>query len=285
MLSVYDRSAAAIEVVVAETGAAACANPAAVGAASDVVITMLPTGSDVADVVLGGVLDGLPAGVLIVDMSSSAPAETRALGRVVAAAGCRLVDAPVSGGVARAADGMLTIMAGGAPEDVGACTSLFEVLGARTFHMGPLGAGHAAKALNNAVSAAGLVAALEALIVGQAAGVDPGVLLEVLNASTGRNYATENKVEQFVFTRSYASGFALRLMAKDVATATDLARELGVEPAVLDAVGRLVADADGALGDAADHTEVARWLEDCSGFGISAGATARDTDAGAEGQG
>ncbi len=265
-LSVYDSSDVALEWMVARTGAMACADPADVGARSDVLVTMLPSAADVARVVLGdpaaaGALGGLAEGCLIVDMSSAEPAETRELGRAVSAAGRRMVDAPVSGGVTRARDGTLTIMAGGAAADVDDCTFLFEILGARTFHMGPLGSGHATKALNNAVSAAGLVAAIEALIVGQAAGVDPAVMLDVLNASTGRNNATENKIEQFVFSRSYASGFALGLMAKDVTIAADLARSLAIEPALMEAVHRLVTQADEDLGAPSDHTEIARWLE------------------------
>src|SRR5262249_57807057 len=98
-------------------------------------------------------------------------------------------------------------------------------LGSRVFHAGPIGAGHAAKALNNAVSAAGLIAAGEALIVAERAGIDPATMLEILNASSGRNNATENKIGQFVFSRSFASGFALGLMAKDLAIAGDLAAE------------------------------------------------------------
>jgi 3-hydroxyisobutyrate dehydrogenase len=271
-LAVFDASPDAL----AAFPAAACRSGQEVAARSDLVALMLPTGGDVARAVLGeaGVLAGLEPGGLVVDMGSSAPAETRALGTTLAASGRRMVDAPVSGGVLRAADGTLTIMAGGDARDVGDCAFLFDALGSRTFHVGPLGAGHAAKALNNAVSAAGLVAALEALIAARAAGIEPATMLEVLNASTGRNNATENKIAQFVLSGSFASGFGLGLMAKDVAIAAGLQRDHDLEPALLGATDDLVRAAAAALPERADHTEIARWLEHRGGSAARIGPDA-----------
>ena len=264
-LAVHDARADLTESVASRIGATACSDPAAVGAAADLVITMLPDGAAVAAAVLGdggdGVASGIRPGGLIVDMSTAAPAQTRELGARLAELDIRLVDAPVSGGVTRAETGELTIIAGGEPTDVNACAGVFSSLGSRVFHIGPLGAGHAAKALNNAVSAAGLIAAGEALLVAERAGIDPATMLELLNASSGRNNATENKIGQFVFSRSFASGFALGLMAKDLAIAGDLAAELEVEPHLILESSRIAAAADRALGPGADHTEVVRWLE------------------------
>jgi 3-hydroxyisobutyrate dehydrogenase len=264
-LAVHDARPDLTESVASRIGATACAGAAAVGAASDLVITMLPDGAAVAAAVLGdggdGVASGIRPGGLIVDMSTAAPAQTRDLGGRLAELNIRLVDAPVSGGVARAETGELTIMAGGERADVNACAGVFSSLGSRVFHAGPLGAGHAAKVLNNAVSAAGLIAAGEALVVAERAGIDPATMLELLNASSGRNNATENKIAQFVFSRSFASGFALGLMAKDLAIAGDLAAELAVEPQLILESGRITAAADRALGPGADHTELIRWLQ------------------------
>ncbi len=264
-LAVHDVKPDLTESVASRIGATPCADPTAVGAASDLVITMLPDGAAVAAAVLGdggdGVASGIRPGGLIVDMSTAAPAQTRVLGARLAELDIRLVDAPVSGGVARAETGELSIMAGGERSDVNACAGVFTSLGSRVLHAGPIGAGHAAKALNNAVSAAGLIAAGEALIVAERAGIDPETMLEVLNASSGRNNATENKIGQFVFSRSFASGFALGLMTKDLAIAGDLAAELEVEPQLILESSRIAAAADQALGPGADHTEVVRWLK------------------------
>lgn len=275
-LAVFDIDADAQAAFVQRTGARGCASVAEVGENCEVAITMLPSGAVVSKAILGGpgqlgLLDGREPALLVVDMSTAAPGETRTTGAAVAARGGRMIDAPVSGGVARAEAGTLAIMAGGDWADVASCSEIFAVLGEASFHTGPLGSGHAVKALNNAVSAAGLIAAGEALIVGQRAGVDPGVMLAVLNASTGRNNATENKIAQFVLSRTYASGFALRLMAKDLAIAADLASELHVSPELLQESARIAIAADEALGQGADHTAVVRWLEQEAGVVLEAG--------------
>jgi len=273
-LAVYDIERERMSDLVGDTGARGCATPAEVAAFSDVVITMLPTGATVAKVVLGdgdaaGVIAGMNEAGLIVDMSSVAPEETRALGARIAGEGVRMVDAPVSGGVAGAVAGTLTIIAGGERKDIDSCGEIFAAIGGRTIHTGPLGTGHAAKAINNAVSAAGLIAASEALIVGQRAGVDPAVMLEVLNTSSGSNHATRNKIDQFVFSRTFASGFALSLMAKDLDIAQGLAERYQVESDLLSRSSGLVAAAYRALGNGADHTAIVQWLEERNGTVLS----------------
>jgi 3-hydroxyisobutyrate dehydrogenase len=116
------------------------------------------------------------------------------------------------------------------------------------------------KALNNYVSAAGLVAAAEAVIVGSHFGLDPLVIVEVLNASTGRNNSTENKLKQQVLSGDFASGFAMSLMAKDLHTAAGIARHLGVAAPLAEACEALWAEAGDKLGSGADHTEIFRYL-------------------------
>jgi 3-hydroxyisobutyrate dehydrogenase len=239
-----------------------------------VLIAMLPTGEIVRRALTepaGGVsaVDAMRPGQIVVDMGSSAPHETLALGELLDAHAVNLVDAPVSGGVTRARAGTLAIMAGGDCEVIGDLEAVLLTMGSSLLRTGTLGSGHAAKALNNAVSAAGLLAACEALIVGKAFGIDPPVLLEILNASTGRNNATENKIEQFVLSRSYSSGFALDLMVKDLRTAEDLARRVGVPAPVAELSWRLSGDAQSWLGRAADHTEVAAYLEHTAGAALA----------------
>lgn len=247
--------------------AALPASLAELGRGSDLVVTMLPDGKIVRNVLCGtpggndGVLAGLAAGSLVIDMSSSAPVGTRALGAELAARGIALVDAPVSGGVKRAVDGTLAIMVGGAAADIERCRPLLAAMGRDIFPTGPLGSGHAMKALNNYVSAAGLAAASEAVLVGRRFGLDPAVMTDILNASTGRNNATENKLKQFILSRRYGAGFSLGLMAKDLRTALETAEATATPAPLAGACIALWNAAEAKLGGAADHTEIARYLE------------------------
>jgi len=267
-LGVFDTRGDVVRAVAGSCGAAAAGSLATLAARSEVVVTMLPDGAAVHRVVLGPgdrLLDGLAPGAVVVDMGSSSPTGTRALGAELARHGIGMLDAPVSGGVRRAADGTLAVMVGGDPALVARCDPLFRAVGQQVFACGPLGSGHAMKALNNLVSATGLLAAAEALVVGRRFGLDPGRMLEVLNASTGRNHATEHKLAQFVLSRRFDAGFSLALMLKDLTTALDLARDTGT-PAPLSAECRaLWTQAAAALEPGADHTAIVRWLETIAG--------------------
>ncbi|TQM01956.1 NAD(P)-dependent oxidoreductase, partial [Pseudonocardia kunmingensis] len=196
-----------------------------------VVVLMLPD-SDVVDAVVhgAGLLDALAPGTVLVDMGSSEPLRTRALAEQVAARGAVLVDAPVSGGVSGATEGTMTIMVGGPEDAVATLVPLFGVLG-RMRHVGPVGAGHALKALNNLMSAAHLLASSEALLAGQRFGLDPAAMLEAVNGSSGRSGSTENKWPNFVLPGTFDSGFALGLMLKDIRIALGLAEATGAPSA------------------------------------------------------
>jgi 3-hydroxyisobutyrate dehydrogenase len=226
---------------------------------AEVLITMLPDGGAVRQVVMAA-LPVLAAGAIVLDMSSSDPVGTRALGEALAATGVGLVDAPVSGGVKKAVDGSLAIMAGGEAALVERVRPLLEKMGARIFLTGPLGSGHAMKALNNYVSAAGLLATVEALAIGARFGLDPAAMTDVLNASTGRNNTTEVKVKPFMLSGTYASGFSVGLMAKDLATAAGLAEALGARAPFARACAQLWAEAASGLGPGADHTAMHRFV-------------------------
>ncbi|WP_020204819.1 MULTISPECIES: NAD(P)-dependent oxidoreductase [Cupriavidus] len=226
----------------------------------DVVVTMLPN-SDIVDEAVLALTKVLGQGALVIDMSSADPVRTRALSAAVKAAGLAMIDAPVSGGVSRARSGTLAIMAGGDAADVDRARPLLGHLGSTLTRVGDIGAGHAMKALNNYVSAAGLIATAEALIAGQRFGIDPNIMVDVLNSSTGKNNTTENKAKQFMLSGAFNSGFSLALMAKDVAIAAVLAEAVQADMRLGAHVNALCTQASNALGKAADHTEMYRFVE------------------------
>jgi len=236
--------------------------PGLTGFGTDVVLLSLPD-SDVVEHVLlaGGLLDSVPEGGMVIDMSSSDPARTRDLAARAAESRVALIDAPVSGGVAGARAGSLTIMVGGSPEAFELARPMLAAIGKRVVHAGDVGAGHAVKALNNLMSAAHLVVSSEALIAGRRFGLDPAVMLEIINGSSGRSGSTENKWPNYVLPEKFDAGFSVRLMVKDMRLALSIERATGTPSAVSEAA---LAAWEAALADLpsdADHTEIARWLD------------------------
>jgi len=217
----------------------------------DAIILMLPDGKIVTTVATNLAKAGFQG--LMIDMSSSEPAGTIALGKQLGGDSVRLVDAPVSGGQRKAAMGTLMIMAGGNTADLTAAKPLLGCFGT-VEQVGPLGAGHAMKALNNYVSAAGLLASMQALATAEAYGITPSVFTKVINGSTGRNNTTEVKLEPFIISRRYDSGFFLRLMSKDVRIARDLIEGAGFTTPITPALSDYLAKALNHLGQDADHT-------------------------------
>ncbi len=265
----YDADRDAADSFAAETGCPTAPTLAALADAATVAVTMLPTGAIVRRVLLeeekGALARGLGAGQsgggLVIDMSSSEPMSTRALGEALAERGIALVDAPVSGGVEKARDGTLAIMIGADDEAAAQrAEPVLRAMGDRLFRAGRLGAGHAAKALNNYAAAAAFTAAAEALIVGEAFGLERETLLAIVNNSSGRSFNSEVPIRQEVLPRTFATGFRLGLMAKDVAIAADLADALGADaPLSRDMKARWAA-ASAALGPDADFTRaVTLW--------------------------
>ena len=242
-----------------DAGGTSAATVAEAVAGAAAVITLLPDGK-IVRAAIEGIKAQLAPGTVVIDMSSSAPLGTRALGEELIAAGLAFIDAPVSGGVKRAIDGSLAIMAGGDAGTIERAEPLLRSMGKSVFRTGPLGSGHAAKALNNYVSAAGLAAAAEAVAIADRFGIEPNVLVDVLNASTGRNNSTENKLKQFVIPELFTSGFSMALMAKDIQTADELAHQIGVTAPLADEVAALWNAALEKLGPSADHTEIGRYL-------------------------
>ena len=266
-LIVYDIERSVVDGFVEEFDARPANGLASLAQNADIIITIVPTGRDVRRIALGeegsgGLVEGLGNGKVLLDMSSSDPTGTVALAGDLASHGVAMVDAPVSGGVKRAVDGSLAIMAGGDAADIDRCRPLLDIMGGQIFECGPVGAGHAMKALNNMLSAIGLAAAGEALLIGKQFGLDPAVMVDTINRSTGRNNATEVKFHQFILNEEYGSGFTNGLMVKDLTTAQDLARATEV-PAPFTALVREIYEATRRdFGNGSDHTEVVRWLSD-----------------------
>jgi 3-hydroxyisobutyrate dehydrogenase len=237
---------------------------AELGRHADIVITMLPTGREVRDALLtaqdGALAANLRAGAVVIDMSSADPVGTRTLGGELASRNIALVDAPVSGGVPRAKDGTLAIMIGGDAAAVASVKPMLACMGRNLFEVGALGCGHAMKALNNFLAGTSYAAAVEAIVVGRQFGLDPAVMTDVINASTGRSFASESLIKQHVLSGTFATGFALGLLAKDVKIATDLAREIGVDAPVGRLISDLWSEARDAVGGDADHSRAwAHW--------------------------
>lgn len=240
-------------------GAEALPDAAALAGKADTIILMLPDSPAVA-AVLGALEPALRPGTLVIDMGSSQPAETRRWGGCLAARGAALVDAPVSGSVVKARAGTLAIMAGGAEADVDRAEPVLALMGEAVIRTGPLGSAHAMKALNNYVYAAGLLAVSEAALIAEKEGLDPAILARVLNASSGRNIASETKLAQEITSGRYAGGFQLGLMRKDIETAAAMAGEAGTPARLLALLRAEWADAVAALGPRADNTEIHRHL-------------------------
>jgi len=209
----------------------------------------------------GGLLGSLPPGGMVIDMSSSDPVRTRELAARAGASEVTLIDAPVSGGVAGARAGSLTIMVGGSEQAFSTVRPMLEAIGSRVVRAGDVGAGHAVKALNNLMSAAHLVVSSEALIAGRRFGLDPAVMLEIINGSSGRSGSTENKWPNYVLTEKYDAGFSIRLMVKDMKLALAIERATGTPAAVSEAAVAAWEAAAADLPPDVDHTEIARWLD------------------------
>ena len=239
------------------------------------VILMVPDSAAVESVLTGdgGLFGRLRPGTLVIDMSSSLPTSTRRLGAEAEAHGIAFVDAPVSGGVARAETAELTIMVGGSSAAVERARPVLALLGTDITHVGAVGAGHAMKALNNLLSAVGLVAASEVLAIGSKFGLEPQVMLDVLNASTGGNHATKVKMSRFVLSRAFDSGFSLQLMVKDLRTALGLAADTDTATPMATACLEEWTAAGALLGPRADHTEIAAYVERQTGTEFHAPAT------------
>jgi 3-hydroxyisobutyrate dehydrogenase-like beta-hydroxyacid dehydrogenase len=250
-LVVATRTPGKAEAWAAEHGAEAVATPAELAARSDIVVTMVVDGAQVRDALLGasGVARGGHDDLLCVDMSTIAPADARRIGEALAERGLRFVDAPVTGSSPRAEDGTLTIMAGGAEEDVRRAWPLFEVMGRLVLHVGPLGQGQTVKLLNNAVAAANANTLAQALVAGAACGVDLDALVQVMAAGSGGSAMLDLKAGP-MRAHDWTTLFKLEHMLKDVRLCLETTQAAGVPfPAAAEAREMLTAGVARGLGD------------------------------------
>lgn len=272
----HDVSDEVLDAAVAELGARRLSDLGDDLGGVDVVILMLPSSRVVESVLEGtdGLLERLAPNSLVVDMSSSEPESTRRLAGLAARRRIGYVDAPVSGGVAKAITGELAIMVGGAPEDVARALPHLSPMGT-TLPVGPVGSGHAAKSLNNLLSATNIAAAAEVVSVATKFGIEPAVMVEVINASTGRSQASEVKFPRHILTGTHDSGFAFELMVKDIGIAEELARQYDVPLEVTGAAARTARTATSE--GPADHTELARYVAERAGTSLARPPSGRPT--------
>ena len=226
---------------------------------ANVTILMLPDSSIIDAVLWGsngtaGIASKLSKNSYLIDMSSSSPISSKENNKKLDQIDVKFIDAPVSGGVKKAIDGSLAIIVGGTKKHFEDVLALLECMGKSIVYVGDAGAAHAVKALNNYVSAAGLIAVSEALNAANKFGLDPHVVNKVLNASTGRNNTTENKVENFMLNDAFNSGFSLALMRKDVQIALDFIEGMNCYANLAKQCVITATEANERLGKGADHT-------------------------------
>lgn len=268
-LVVFDLDAARTAALAGAHGVTVAKNLAELGAAANIIITMLPDGKAVRAALCGSkdefkdcLLERAQKNALVIDMSSSSPVGTRELGQLLVARGTPFIDAPVSGGVKGAIAASLAIMVGGDKTIFDRVQPLLAKMGSQLFHAGPLGSGHAIKALNNYVSAAGLVATCEAIIAAERFGLDPAVATDIINASSGMNNTTKNKVKQQMLNGAFGAGFATSLMAKDVRTALEVVESTATPADLARHCAAFWTAAEAQLPAGTDHTAVFKILKD-----------------------
>lgn len=228
-LVVNDVNQVAVEELVAQ-GALRAENPRELAQQTDVIITMLPNGAIVEQVLFNdnGIFAGAKPGLCIIDMSSVAPGFTKKIAQLASEREISYIDAPVSGGVKGATEGTLTIMLGGNKEIVDQYRPLLEVMGKKIYHVGEVGAGDAVKIVNNLLLAVNMAAAAEAFALGTKLGLDPQTLYDIISVSSGSSYALTAKMPNFVLKGNFAPGFAMDLQYKDLELAVQTAKEVKV---------------------------------------------------------
>ncbi|SAL25687.1 NAD(P)-dependent oxidoreductase [Caballeronia humi] len=245
-----------------EEGVEARESIAAIARDADVLILSLPTSEIVEQVVLGadGVAANAKPGLIVVDTTTAEPNSTRKVAAALAEMKIGFVDGPVSGGPKGAATATMTMVLGGSEQDVAAVEPILAVISAKRVHVGPVGAGHVTKIINNLLTGIHLLAASEAVRAAEAAGVDPQKLVEALNGGSGRNSATLTNYPTWIFNDKFDSGFTMKLMRKDVRLAMDLLRGQGAEAPMSAEAGRLWAESAKTIGDAEDFNRIVQFV-------------------------
>lgn len=262
-LKVWNRTGSRAAAFAKEHGAIHAPTPAEAARGAEVVMTCFPVSGDVESILDGadGLLSGLANGATLVDCTSGDPATSRRIAERLADSGVGFLDAPVSGGVVGAVAGTLTVMVGGDAALLERVRPALAAFGKRIVHCGPVGAGDAVKAVNNALLAQHIIGTAEGLLALKRAGVAPAVALDVINASSGRSNSSQNLFPERVLTRAFPRTFRLALLDKDVGIALGVAQEQGISAPLLEVAAALYRDAHAALGEEADHVEIVKYLE------------------------
>jgi 3-hydroxyisobutyrate dehydrogenase len=270
-LTVWNRTTARAEQFARDTGAHCAATPWDAARGAEFFLTCLPTSAEVEQLLFGdqGAASALRAGSVMVDCTSGDPATSRRIAERLALQDVAFIDAPVSGGTSGAEAGTLTVMAGGDPAVLERARPVIESFAGKIVHCGPVGAGDAVKAMNNALLAVHVWSTAEALTALRKLGVDAAVALDVINASSGRSNTSMNLFPERVLDRSFPRTFRLALLDKDVRIAAGIARETATPAELLDLTSRLFAEAHRALGEEADHVEAVKIVEERGGATIA----------------
>jgi 3-hydroxyisobutyrate dehydrogenase len=271
-LVVWNRTISRAEQFAAEHKVRIAATPADAVRGADVVITCLPSSAEVEAVLHGenGMLDAFRKGAVLVDCTSGDPPTSRSIAAELGGRGVEFIDAPVSGGTSGAKAGTLTVMWGGEESVFERVRPVIEAFGRKIVHAGPVGAGDALKAVNNALLAVHILSAAEGLAVLAKAGVDPRTALDVINASSGRSNSSENLFPQRVLTREFPRTFRLALLEKDIGIAAVLAEDLEVLTPIIALTAERFHEAREKLGEQADHVEAVRMVEEENNLEIAA---------------
>lgn len=270
-VTIYDTSEAAVAPLV-EIGAKRAASPAAVASAAEIVFASVPTPTIVQAVALGpnGIIEGSRVKIFI-DVSTTGATVAKLVAEGLAAKGITAVDAPVSGGITGAEKGTLAVMVS-CPEDVFATLKpILEIIGKIFFVGTQPGQGQTMKLLNNLLSATAMAITSEAVVMGVKAGLDPSLVIDVFNAGTARNSATQDKVKQHLIPRTFAYGFGIGLLNKDIRLCMAEADALGVPMIVGSAVRQLLSIATASEGFDADMTEMVKTVEEWAGVQVGKG--------------
>lgn len=274
-LAVWNRTRHKAEAMAGELGVRHALTPADAASECDVVITCLPVSRHVEALLDGpdGLLATMRAGAVLVDCTSGDAATSRRMAARLAERGIGFLDAPVSGGVAGAEQGILTVMVGGDANTLERVQPVLACFGKRIVHCGAVGAGDALKAVNNALLAMHIWGTAEGLVALEKAGVKAEIALDVINASSGRSNSSMNLFPERVLTRAFPRTFRLALLDKDVGIAAELAREHGVPSPLLQLTAELFRMAHHELGEEADHVEAAKVVERLGGAQIGGSST------------
>jgi 3-hydroxyisobutyrate dehydrogenase len=260
---VYDMVDIAVRMFTNDVGGMMSGSPKMMAQSCDVIITVLPSADALRDVLYGweGLAGGFRPGGVVIDMGTSDPLATVDLAKQLAERGIDLIDAPALGTPADARAGKLTFVIGGDDAAVERCRPIFAVLATHTLHAGPVGSGQAGAALGDFLRGAEILAASEALHIGQRFGLDAKSVIEIGEMLSGLGPAMGALLREQVLTRRFDTGLALGHVLKGLEVTANVAQATGVHAPLLAACRTAWAAAETGIGSGADQSELIRWLE------------------------